>query len=49
METVTGTKSKKTLIEQMLSYKMLFFNIATTISCAFSPAMNENLHAAHIK
>ena len=37
------------LIEQILSYKTLFFNTSTTISCAFSPAMNKSLHAALVK
>ena len=33
----------------MFSYKMLFFNIVTTISCAFSPATNNSLHAALVE
>lgn len=37
------------LIEQILIYKTLFFNIVTTISCAFSPAMEKRLHATLIK
>ena len=37
------------LIEQVLTYKTLFLNIVTIISCAFSPAMKENLHAMLIK
>jgi len=37
------------MIEQILGYKILFFNIITTISYAFSPAMNKSLHAALIK
>jgi len=36
------------LIEQIPSYRTLFFNIVTTMSYAFSPAMNK-LHAAFIK
>jgi len=34
------------MIEQMLSYKMLFFSTATTISYAFLPACyaRKNLH-----
>ena len=35
METTTDTKSTIMLMEQNLSYKMLFFNIVTTISYAF--------------
>ena len=37
------------LIEQILSYKTLFFNTVTIISNAFSPAMNKSLHAILIK
>ena len=37
------------LIEQILSYKALFFNTATTTSSAFSPVMNKSLHAILIK
>ena len=37
------------LIEQILSYKTLFFSIVTTISYAFLPAMNKILHAALVK
>ena len=37
------------LIEQILRYKTLFFNTVTTISYAFSPAMNKNLHAVLLK
>ena len=33
------------LIEQILSYKTLFFNIVTTNSYAFSPAKKKSLHA----
>jgi len=29
--------------------KMLFFNTVTTISCAFSPAMNKSLHAVLVE
>ena len=32
----------------MFSYKTLFFNTVTTISCAFSPVMNKSLYAAII-
>ena len=37
------------LIEQILSYKGLFSSIVVTISYAFLPAMNKNLHATFIK
>jgi len=37
------------LIEQILSYKTLFFDIVTAIGYAISPAMNKNLHAALLK
>jgi len=37
------------LIEQILSYKTLFFNIVTTNGYALSPAMNKSLHATLIK
>jgi len=37
------------LIEQILSYKSLFFNTVTTISSAFLPVINKNLLAALIK
>jgi hypothetical protein len=33
------------LIEQILSYKILFFDIVSTIGYALSPAMNNSLHA----
>jgi len=36
-------------IDLILSYKTLFFNIVSTISCAFSPEMNKRLHAALMK
>ena len=36
------------MIQQILSYKTLFFNIVTTISSAFLPVMNKSLHAALI-
>ena len=49
METTTDTKSKITLFEHTVSYKTLFFNIITTITYAFLPALNKNLHAALIK
>jgi hypothetical protein len=37
------------LIEQILSYKTLFFDLVTTIGYALSPAMNKSLHAALVK
>ena len=37
------------MIEQILIYKTLFFNTATTITYAFLPVMNKNLHAKIIK
>ena len=37
------------MIEQILSYKTLFFNIVTAIRNAFSPATNKSLHAALIR
>ena len=47
MEITTHTNSKKHyLIEQILSYKTLFFDVVTTIGYALSPAMNKSLHAA---
>ena len=32
------------LIEQILSYKTLFFSIVTTLSCALLPATNKSLY-----
>ena len=44
------TKSTITLlIEQIFSYKTLFFYIVTTTGYALSPAMNKSLHAALVK
>jgi len=37
------------LIEQILSYKKLFFDVVTTIGYALSPAMNKSLHAVLVK
>ena len=37
------------LIEQILSYKTLFFDIVTATGYALSPSMNKSLHAALIK
>jgi len=37
------------LIEQILSYKTLFFNIVITTSYAFSLVMNKSLHATLVK
>ena len=49
-ETMTDTKTTITLfIEQILSYKTLFFNTVTTVSYAFSPVMNKRLHANLVK
>jgi len=46
---MTDTKSTVTLlVEQILSYKTLFFNIVTIISCVFSPEMTKSLHATFI-
>jgi len=45
METTKDTKiTEHHPIEQTLSYKTLFFNVDTTISSAFLPAMNKSLH-----
>jgi len=50
METNTDTKSTSTLVDrEILSYKTPFFSVATTISCAFSPAMKKGLHAALVE
>jgi len=50
MGTTTDKKSTITRFDkENLSYKTLFFNIATTISSAFSPTMNKSLHAVLIK
>jgi len=35
--------------KQILSYKMLFFNIVTTIKYALLPVMNKSLHVMHVK
>jgi len=37
------------MTEHILSYETLFFNIVTTISYAFLPAMNKSLHAMLVK
>jgi len=37
------------LIEKILSYKTLFFNLATTISYSFLPLVNKILHAVLLK
>ena len=44
MGTTTDTKSTIRLSEQILIYKM-FFNTVSTMSYAFSPAVNKSLHA----
>jgi len=48
METTTGAKSTIALylmVDHILSYKILFFNIVTTTKYAFLPAVNKSLHA----
>ena len=37
------------MIEQILSYKTLFFDVVTAIGYAMPPAMNKNLHAPLVK
>jgi len=37
------------LIEQILGYKPLFFDVVTTIGYALPPVMNKSLHAALVK
>ena len=37
---------QRCLIVHIVSYKTLFFDIVTTMSCAFSPAVNTSLYAA---
>ena len=37
-----------TLIEQIFSYKTLFFNTVITISYTFSPVMNKSLYAVTV-
>ena len=50
METTIDTKSTITLlIEQIPNNETLFFDIATVIGYALSPAMNKSLHAAFVK
>ena len=49
METTTNIRRTRTLIEQILSYKKLFFNIVTTNSYAFLPMMNKSMHALFAK
>jgi hypothetical protein len=47
METTIDTNSTITLlIEQIVIYKTLFFNVVTHNVYALSPAMNNSLHAA---
>jgi len=36
-------------MEQILSYKTLFFNVVITISYTFLPEMNKILHAVFVK
>ena len=51
METATGTKTTITLFdrENFQLQNTIFFNIVTTTSYAFLPAMNRSLHAALVK
>jgi len=50
METTIDTKvTIALLIEQILSYKTLFFDVVTTIGYALSLTMNKNLHASLVK
>jgi len=49
MENTTDARSTRTPLEQILSYKRLFFNMVTNISCAFSPEMNVSLQAMRMK
>jgi len=37
------------LIEQIISYKTLFFDVVIAIGYALLPAMNKNLHAPLVK
>ena len=37
------------MIEQILSYEAVLFNAVTTISFAFSPALNKSMHAVLVK
>jgi len=37
------------LMEQIFTYKTLFFNLITTTSYAFLPVMNKSLHATLVK
>lgn len=46
LETRIDLKSTKhCLIEEILGYRALFFNIVNTVRCALSPLMNGSLHA----
>ena len=36
------------VIGQILSYKTLFFNVVTTVSSGFLPAVNKSLYAKHV-
>jgi len=50
METTIDTKSTITLFDRAhFSYKILFFDIVTTIGYALSPVMNKSLRAALVK
>ena len=47
METTADTKNTITLFHRAIS-QLQFFNIVTTVSYAFLPAMNKSLHAVLI-
>ena len=49
METTVNAMSIVTLLEQILTYRTLFFNIVTTMSYAFLPVMNKSMHAMLVK
>ena len=48
METTTDRMSTITLIAYILSYKILFISIVTTISSAFLSTIDKSLHALAI-
>ena len=43
------SEHNNTIWQRILSYKTVLFNTGTTVSYAFLPAMNRNLHVALIK
>jgi len=50
METTTDTKNTTTLFDRANpQLQNMFFDMVTTISCAFLPVMNKSLHAALVK